>query len=42
MQNISNDASELCWSTGTYNDSCICEFCNHKEECSGYEDDNNE
>lgn len=38
MQNISNP-TELCWETGEFNDSCICEFCDHKEECSGYEED---
>lgn len=33
------EATERCWETGEYNDDCICEFCNHKDECSGYEDD---
>ena len=30
--------TELCWLTGNYTDDCICEFCEHKRECSGYED----
>lgn len=30
--------NELCWQTGNYTDGCECEFCDHKEECSGYED----
>ena len=33
------DAKEHCWETGEYTDDCICELCNHKDECSGYEDD---
>ena len=33
------DATEKCWITGDYSDDCICEFCDHKYECSGYEDD---
>lgn len=31
--------TELCWQTGIFTDSCECEFCEHKEECSGYEDE---
>lgn len=31
---INND---ICWRTGIYSDSCDCEFCSHKDECSGYE-----
>lgn len=38
MQNISSP-TELCWGTGEFNDYCICDFCEHKEECSGYEED---
>ena len=34
--------TDLCWETGVYTDSCICDFCEHKEECSGYEDDDDE
>lgn len=35
--------TELCWHTGNYTDDCECEFCEHKDECSGYEDhDENE
>lgn len=30
--------TELCWLTGNYTDDCVCEFCGHKGECSGYED----
>ena len=32
------DATEKCWITGNYTDECICELCDHKHECSGYED----
>lgn len=31
--------TELCWLTGNYTDDCICEFCYHKCECSGYTGD---
>lgn len=27
------------WQTGIYTDDFECEFCEHKFECSGYEDD---
>lgn len=30
--------TEICWLTGNYTDDCICEFCEHKNECSGYEE----
>lgn len=30
--------TDLCWQTGRYTDDSICEFCDHKEECSGCED----
>lgn len=33
------DATERCWETGEYTDDCICELCDHKDGCSGYEDD---
>lgn len=33
------EPSELCWQTRNYTDDCICEFYDHKHECSGYEDD---
>lgn len=32
---------DVCYETGTYNDQ-ICEFCPHKHECSGYEDEDDE
>ena len=32
------DPSELCWQTGNFTDDCICEFCDHKHECSGYDE----
>lgn len=31
------DPTDVCWETGNYTDDCICEFCDHKDECSGYE-----
>lgn len=31
--------NEICWQTGNYSDLCECEFCEHKHECSGYEED---
>lgn len=34
--------TELCWLTGNYTDDCVCEFCEHKGECSGYEDHDDE
>lgn len=34
-------ATERCWLTGNY-DGCDCEFCEHKSECSGYEDEDDE
>jgi len=27
--------TDYCWLTGNYQD-CDCEFCEHKAECSGY------
>lgn len=29
--------SDLCWATGVYTGDCICDFCDHKFECSGYD-----
>ena len=39
--NIEYDKNETCWQTGIYQDGCICEFCQHKDECSasGQEND---
>lgn len=34
-----NDPTEVCWNTGIYSDSCICDFCSHNFECSGYDSD---
>lgn len=31
--------TERCWQTGEFTDDCICDFCEHKDECSGYEGD---
>lgn len=40
MSNIkSKYPTDHCWQTGNYTDDCECEFCEHKEECSGYERD---
>lgn len=33
--------TDLCWQTGNFTDDCECEFCEHKEECGGYENDDN-
>ena len=30
--------SDRCWATGCYTDDCICEICDHRFECSGYDD----
>lgn len=30
--------TELCWQTGNYTDECCCEFCEHRDKCSGSED----
>ena len=32
-------AADRCWETGDFTDDCICEFCDHKEECSGYSEE---
>lgn len=39
--NIQATSCEYCWETGHYTDQ-ICEFCDHKEECSGYEGNDDE
>lgn len=33
------EATDRCWETGEYTDDCICELCDHNDECSGYDDD---
>ena len=33
------EATENCWSTGIFSDECDCESCLHKDECSGYNGD---
>ena len=33
--------TDICWQTGNYTDECDCEFCSHKQECSGYGGDDN-
>lgn len=35
-------ANELCWETGNYFDECVCELCPHNDECSGYNDSDND
>lgn len=37
--NTPSNPTEHCWSTGEFSDDCICEFCDHKFECSGYDED---
>ncbi len=32
------EASYLCWETGIYTDECICEICDHRNECSGFDE----
>ena len=29
------DPNEYCWETGDYLETCNCDLCFHKEECSG-------
>lgn len=29
--------TDLCWETGKFTDDCCCDFCEHREECSGYD-----
>lgn len=44
-EDLMMDLNEKCWETGYYSDECICELCDHRYECSGYdssEDDNEE
>lgn len=31
--------NEICYQTGNYTDECCCELCDHKYDCSGYDDD---
>lgn len=31
--------SDICYATGNYTDDCVCEICDHRFECSGYNDD---
>ena len=33
--------TDECWLTGVYGD-CPCEFCEHRYECSGYDDNEDE
>ncbi len=35
LHDISETATEYCWSTGNYTDDCVCALCLHKDECSG-------
>ena len=32
------ESTDRCWETGAFTDDCICELCEHRDECSGYED----
>ncbi len=34
--------TDKCWETGEYTDDCICDFCDHKYECSGYDHEDND
>lgn len=34
--------TDICWQTGNYTDDCICEFCDHRYECSGYDNNDDE
>lgn len=36
------DPTEKCWESGTYTGDCICDLCDHKNECSGYNHDDND
>ena len=38
---VPTDSCDYCWQTGHYTNQ-ICEFCDHKEECIGYEGDDYE
>lgn len=40
--NDSLSPAEKCWETGEYIDDCICDFCSHKYECSGYDSNDDE
>ena len=31
--------NDKCYQTGNYTDECCCELCDHKYDCSGYDDD---
>lgn len=32
-------STEVCWQTGNYSDGCNCSFCEHQDECSGFDCD---
>ncbi len=34
--------TEICWQMGLYTDECICDFCEHKYECGGFSDEDEE
>lgn len=34
--------TEICWQMGLYTDECICDFCEHKYECGGFSDSDEE
>ena len=29
------EPTDICWNTGRFTDDCDCEMCDHKDECSG-------
>ncbi len=37
--NPPKDPNEICYETGEYTDECVCEICDHRFDCSGYEGD---
>ena len=34
--------TEKCWMTGNFTDDCNCDFCEHKIECSGFNNEEEE
>lgn len=33
---------DICWETGRYTDTCVCELCDYKDVCSGHYDEDDE
>ncbi len=36
------NSNDTCWETGNYTDDCDCDLCEHRYECSGYNEEDDE